>query len=64
MVDMKGGIITPGVNTTIDSLSEKTALLPRINLGKPERLIGKDTVGSIKSGVFYGIASMCDGLIC
>ena len=62
--EYEGGIITPGVNTTIDSLSEKTALLPRINLGKPERLIGKDTVGSIKSGVFYGIASMCDGLIC
>ena len=61
--EYEGGIITPGVGTTIDALAEKTALLPRIKLDKPDSLIGKDTVGSIRSGVFFGIASMCDGLI-
>lgn len=61
--EYEGGIITPGVGIIIDALAEKTALLPRIKLDKPDRLIGKDTVGSIKSGVFYGLASMCDGLV-
>jgi len=61
--DYEGGIITPGVNITIDALAEKTALLPKIRLDKPNRLIGKDTVSSIRSGVFFGLASMCDGLV-
>ncbi len=61
--EYEGGIITPGVNTTIDTLAEKTALLPKIKISKPDRLIGKDTVGSIKSGVFFGIACLCDGLV-
>ncbi len=61
--EYEGGIITPGVGITIDALAEKTALLPRIKLGKPNRLIGKDTVDSIRSGVFFGLASMCDGLV-
>lgn len=61
--EYEGGIITPGVGITIDALAEKTALLPRIKLDRPNRLIGKDTVGSIRSGVFFGLASMCDGLV-
>jgi type III pantothenate kinase len=61
--EYEGGIITPGVSITIDALAEKTALLPRIKLDKPDRLIGKDTVDSIRSGLFFGLASMCDGLV-
>ena len=59
----EGGIITPGVEITINSLAENTALLPKIKLKKPRELIGKDTVDSIRSGVLNGLASMCDGLI-
>jgi type III pantothenate kinase len=59
----EGGIITPGVEITINSLAEETALLPKIQLKTPRRLIGKDTQDSISSGVFYGLAGMCDGLI-
>jgi type III pantothenate kinase len=61
--DYEGGIITPGVETTINSLADNTALLPRIKLRKPKNLIGKDTIDSIRSGVVYGLACMCDGLI-
>jgi type III pantothenate kinase len=61
--EYEGGIITPGVMITIDSLHEKTALLPKVRLKKPKRLVGRDTIDSIRSGVIHGIASMCDGLI-
>ena len=61
--EYEGGIITPGVEMTINALAEKTALLPRIKLQTPKRLIGKDTIDSIRSGVVHGLACMCDGLI-
>ena len=61
--EYEGGIITSGVGLTIDALAEKAALLPKIKFYKPDRLIGKDTAGSIRSGVFFGLASMCDGLV-
>jgi type III pantothenate kinase len=61
--EYEGGIITPGVEITINALAEKTALLPRIKLKTPKNLIGKDTIDSIRSGVVYGLASMCDGLV-
>ena len=61
--EYEGGIITPGVEITINALAEKTALLPRIKLKKPKNLIGKDTTDSIRSGVINGLTCMCDGLI-
>jgi type III pantothenate kinase len=59
----EGGIITPGINITLDALAEKTALLPKINLKKPKKLIGKDTKDSMRSGVINGLTCMCDGLV-
>lgn len=60
----EGGIIVPGLRLSAESLFHKTALLPRIkNMKTPRALIGKDTKGSILSGLFYGYGSMCDGLI-
>ena len=61
--EYEGGIITPGVEITINSLAEHTALLPKIKLKSPRKLIGSDTVDSIRSGVVNGLACMCDGLI-
>ena len=58
-----GGIITPGVELTIRTLSENTALLPKIDIKKPKKLIGKTTTESIRSGIVNGIAAMCGGLI-
>jgi len=61
--EYEGGVITPGVGTTIDSLAEKTALLPKITMKIPKRFIGQDTQESIRSGVYYGLLIMCDGII-
>ncbi len=58
-----GGLILPGLNISLDALAERTALLPKVKLAKPEGLIGKDTAGSILSGVVYGFAALTDDLI-
>ncbi len=60
----QGGIIVPGIRLSVESLFQKTALLPRINAIKgPKALVGKDTQESILSGIFFGYGSMCCGLI-
>jgi type III pantothenate kinase len=58
-----GGLIFPGIETSLNALSEKAALLPRITVVPPKGLIGRDTTDSIRSGVFHGIGSLCDGVI-
>ncbi len=58
-----GGIIVPGPNLAAESLSLHTAKLPKVSLSKPDRLIGKNTVGSIQSGLYYGYVALVDGLI-
>ena len=58
-----GGIIVPGIHITAETLFERTALLPLVEITKPKYLIGKDTQGSILSGIFYGYGEMLKGLI-
>ncbi len=58
-----GGIILPGLEMSLDTLAEKTALLPRVKLSRPGALIGLDTQSSILSGIIYGSAVLVDGLI-
>lgn len=58
-----GGIIVPGIEISLEALSSKAALLPRIKLSQPKEFLGKDTVNSMKSGIFYGFGSLCDCLI-
>lgn len=58
-----GGIIFPGIETSLNALSQKAALLPRIKVSLPKELVGRDTVNSMRSGVFYGIGALCDGLV-
>jgi type III pantothenate kinase len=57
-----GGMIVPGLKTSLDSLAEKTALLPRIKPDKPKEFIGRDTKNSMLSGIIYGFAGLTDGL--
>ncbi|MBF0416095.1 MAG: type III pantothenate kinase [Magnetococcales bacterium] len=61
--DYLGGAIAPGLGLSMDALSEKTAKLPRIELAKPKSVIGRDTVGSMQSGLFWGYVGLVDGLI-
>lgn len=59
----EGGLIAPGIEISIDALNSRTALLPRIRLKHPKRLIGKDTVESIRAGCAYGIGGLCDRIV-
>ena len=58
-----GGVIIPGVRTSLDALISKAAQLPGISLDKPKRVIGKNTVDCIRSGMMHGTAAMIDGII-
>ncbi len=58
-----GGAIYPGVNISLTSLAEKTALLPHIDIKPPCKTIGLNTVDCMKSGIVYGTAGAVDGLI-
>jgi len=59
-----GGLILPGIKMSLESLSERTAMLPRTYLKKTRSfIIGKDTVSSIRGGMAYGYGALCEGLI-
>lgn len=58
-----GGCIFPGVRVSMDALTSRTAQLPGINLDKPRRVVGKNSVDAMRSGIMYGTASMIDGMI-
>ena len=59
----KGGIIIPGVKTSLNALSSRASQLPSINIEKPQHLIGRNTLECMQSGIVYGTAAMIDGLI-
>ncbi len=58
-----GGMIIPGVNMSLDSLANRTSQLPHISLDPPKRLIGRNTVDCMRSGIIYATASSLDGLV-
>ena len=58
-----GGLIVPGLAVSHDSLISRTSQLPKVAFECPRRLIGKNTVECLKSGLLYGGASQIDGLI-
>ncbi|MGI8883597.1 MAG: type III pantothenate kinase [Pyrinomonadaceae bacterium] len=58
-----GGIIAPGISTLSESLFIKTSKLPRVELVKPESVIGNSTVSSIQSGIFYGYLGLTEGIL-
>ncbi len=58
-----GGIISPGVEISLDALTSRAAALPRIELIPPRQLIGKSTVEGIRSGVIYGFAGGVDAIL-
>lgn len=58
-----GGIIAPGVQISLDALVGRTAKLPRIQIEKPERVIGNDTESAMRSGVVLGYECLVEGLV-
>ena len=58
-----GGVISPGIGISADALFERTARLPRVDIRKPARVIGANTVGSLQSGLYYGYLGLVDGIL-
>ena len=58
-----GGSICPGVKISLDALTERTALLPGLQLDQPKRAIGRNTIDCMRSGIMLGAACMLDGLV-
>lgn len=58
-----GGVICPGPQLSADALVQRTAKLPRIDVRKPPRVIGTNTVGAMQSGTFWGYVDMVEGLV-
>jgi type III pantothenate kinase len=58
-----GGVIAPGIGISAEALFERTARLPRVDIRKPERVIGSTTVGSVQSGLYFGYLGLVDGIL-
>jgi len=58
-----GGVISPGVEISIEALSERAAALPKVRLEPPRAAIGRGTREAIQSGVIYGYAGQVDGIV-
>ena len=61
--DYLGGAITPGIGISSEALFMKTSKLPKVEIAKPDRVIGKNTVNSIQSGLVYGYVGLVDYII-
>lgn len=58
-----GGCICPGVKISLDALTERTALLPGLQLDQPKQAIGRNTIDCMRSGIMMGTACMLDGMV-
>lgn len=58
-----GGVICPGPNVSAEALFQRAAKLPRIDVKKPSRVIGTNTVAAMQSGLFWGYVDMVEGLL-
>jgi type III pantothenate kinase len=58
-----GGVICPGVNISADALFQRAARLPRVDVRRPDAVIGRTTVGSMQSGLFYGYIGLVEGIV-
>ena len=58
-----GGCIIPGVKISMDALTDRTALLPGLQLDQPKAAIGRNTIDAMRSGIMMGTACMIDGMV-
>ena len=59
----QGGIIAPGINISLETLSKKATLIPSINLKKTQKVIGTNTVSAVRSGFFWGYIGLINNII-
>ena len=58
-----GGVITPGIMISADALFERTAKLPRVDIKRPQSVIGSSTVAAMQSGLYHGYVGLVDGVL-
>ena len=58
----RGGIIAPGIKISLNTLSDKATLIPKINLKQIKKVIGIDTISAVRSGFFWGYAGLIDNI--
>ena len=58
-----GGVIAPGIKISLNTLSDKATLIPKVNLKKIKKIIGIDTISAVRSGFFWGYAGLIDNII-
>ena len=58
-----GGVIAPGIETSLDALTQRAARLMKVDLVAPTRVVGRSTVESMQSGLINGAAAMVDGMV-
>ncbi|ACO04184.1 MAG TPA: type III pantothenate kinase [Persephonella sp.] len=61
--EYEGGAIFPGIDSSIEALFSKTAKLPKVSIENVKKVVGKTTVESIQSGIFFGYISLIEGMI-
>lgn len=61
--DYLGGIIAPGIDISLEALFDRAAKLPRVEIIRPAKVIGKDTITSMQSGIVFGYVSQVDGIV-
>ncbi len=61
--DYLGGVIAPGIRISAQSLFTRTAQLPRVELARPKRAIGTNTVSAMQSGIIFGYVGLVEGII-
>jgi type III pantothenate kinase len=61
--EYSGGVIVPGIGISLDALFKRTAKLTRVELVRPPRVVGRNTVHAIQSGVIHGYTALVDGVV-
>ena len=61
--DYRGGIIAPGVKISLDTVSDKAYLIPKINLKSTKNIVGNNTISAVRSGFFWGYIGLIDNII-
>jgi len=59
----RGGVIAPGIKLSINTLSDKATLIPKVNLKKIKKVVGVDTISAVRSGFFWGYAGLIDNIV-
>ena len=59
----RGGVIAPGIKISLNTLSDKASLIPKVNLKKIKKVVGIDTISAVRSGFFWGYAGLIDNIV-